>query len=96
MAVGRCRAGSYAGGYVLCFTYVSPKLPDWYLVEFSGSQDDYSFDDSADVESLLGGLDVAWFSATEARQEMLANFPAYAHEPGILERLMESFWRYLP
>lgn len=96
MAVGRCRAGSYDGSHVLYFTYVSPKLSNWYLVEFSDSQDDFSFDDQAEAESLLRELDVVWYPEAEAREEMLQHFPAYAHEPGRLERLLEAFWRHLP
>ena len=57
VSIGICRAGPQAGWYVACFRYVTPNMPDWFMVKFGDGHQGFTdpdaemdFDDVAELD----------------------------------------------
>jgi hypothetical protein len=93
ISVGLCNAGPYAGWYVACFRYVG-KNGQWFMLEFgdgTGGTDpngEVTFDDEAELNGYLGGLDVTWFADREALAVLKKAFRAHRIYPKFVERIL--------
>lgn len=94
VSIGICKAGPQAGCCVACFRYVTPNVPDWFMVEFGdgqGSTDpdaEMDFDDVAELDDYLDDLEVIWFADHEAQDALRKTFPAHPAYPRFLEQII--------
>lgn len=96
--------GWRAGWYVACFRYVTPNMPDWFMVEFGdghGFTDpdaEVDFDDVAELNDYLADLEVTWLAEQEAKDALRKEFPAHRTYPKFVEQLIAwvsaARWRH--
>lgn len=102
VSIGMCKAGAQAGCYVACFRYVSPNVPDWFMVEFGDGQGftdpdaEMDFDDVTELDDYLDDLEVTWFADQEALDALRKAFPSHRIYPRFVEQVIAwiSDWRW--
>jgi hypothetical protein len=73
VSIGICKAGPQAGWYVACFRYVTPKVPDWFMVEFGDGRGftdpdaEIDFDDIGELGDYLDDISMSHGSPTMKR-----------------------------